>query len=88
MRKDDKRITVRLDDELYRRFSSYARANGMTDSDAARTLLAMGLAGDDPVAKAALSIQSSFTHQISRYTAELTKGVNATLRKLLPQGTL
>ncbi len=85
MRRADKRLTVRLDDELARRFASFAHENALSDSDALRTLLAWALERTgDPVAKAALAIQSRFCAQVSKETAEFEHRVMAHLRALAP----
>lgn len=82
-RAEDKRLTVRLDDELARRFSDFKRAHSMSDSDALRTLLAWSLErSGDPVARAALAIQGQFCAQLSRDVADLQATCLSRIRAL------
>lgn len=88
MRRGDPRISVRLDDELARRFRSYQEAHSLSESDAARTLLALALShGHDPVARAALAIQSRVCAELGRHHHEMERKVLAAIRQLVPEGT-
>lgn len=84
-------MTVRLDDELARRFLEYQEQHGLDQSTAARNLLARALARGRSSRELAadqvvLSLQSRVCAMLGRDFAEFRKAALANLRSLTSRG--
>ncbi len=77
-------ISVRVDDELARRFEAYQKRSGQTSSDAARMLLAIGLEHSrGPAAVSALALQSKVCAALSQEWAGVEQRLLRVLRTSL-----
>jgi hypothetical protein len=86
----DGRISVRIDDELARRFAEYQQEHGLDESTAARNLLARALArGRSTLEREAdqqvLSLQARVCATLGRHFAEFQKLALHDLRSLAPR---